>query len=175
MAKKVVAKGQLVGDKVLVDDLTFASVYTAKGFGELKNKQYFLSLYEAQYLLDKGKLIVLYEDKQVKSQDLLAYGESLESKFVAKCRVYQDLRDRGYPVRTGFKYGTDFRVYPRGSTIDTAHTQYLLHVLREIDKYDVPEISRAVRVAQGVKTKLMLAVVDSEEDITYYELEWIRP
>jgi tRNA-intron endonuclease len=32
-----------------------------------------------------------------------------------------------------------------------------------------------VRVAHGVNKYLLLAVVDEENDITYYNIEWTRP
>ncbi len=37
------------------------------------------------------------------------------------------------------------------------------------------DFSSYVRVAHGVNKNLMLAVVDEEGDITYYNVEWVRP
>lgn len=37
------------------------------------------------------------------------------------------------------------------------------------------DLSSYVRVAHGVNKKLLFAVVDDENDITYYNVEWTRP
>ncbi len=66
--------------------------------------------------------------------------------------VFRDLVSRGFIVRTGFKYGANFRVY--GVNID-AHAEFLVHVLEETEEWY--KISRAVRVAQGVRKEMVFA------------------
>ncbi|MEM0157465.1 MAG: tRNA-intron lyase [Thermoplasmataceae archaeon] len=66
--------------------------------------------------------------------------------------VFRDLVARGFIVRTGFKYGANFRVY--GVNID-AHAEFLVHVLQETEEWY--KISRAVRVAQGVRKEMVFA------------------
>ena len=47
----------------------------------------------------------------------------------AKSRMYMDLKDRGWLVRTGFKYGAHFRVYTSKSPED--HPKFLVHNVDE--------------------------------------------
>ncbi|HLD80513.1 MAG TPA: tRNA-intron lyase [archaeon] len=171
----VEATGRLVENKVVVDDLDFASLYKQKGFGELKDKLLHLSLHEAVYLSEKGKLAVEEGKKAVPVKELLKLGSKQEQRFLSKNLVFKDLRERGYVVRTGLKYCVDFRVYPRGQALEEAHSKWIVHVVSEEEKFDIFDITRAVRLAQSVKTNLIFAIVDAEGDISYYKIKWIRP
>ena len=37
-----------------------------------------------------------------------------DKQFYSKQKVHEDLREKGYCIKTGLKFGFDFRVYPRG-------------------------------------------------------------
>ena len=37
-----------------------------------------------------------------------------DSEILTKFLIYRDLRNRGYVVKDGFGFGSDFRVYERG-------------------------------------------------------------
>lgn len=173
MAKTV--KGSLIDDKVIVEDLDFASQYKPKGYGEIKDKALWLSLYESCYLMQKDKFSVFDDKKELTFSALMKEGSRIEERFASKYAAYRDLRERGYVVRTGLKYGVDFRVYPRGESIDEAHTKWILHILSENEKFDVFHFTRSVRLSHSVKTSLMLAVVDAESDVVYYKIDWMRP
>ncbi len=51
----------------------------------------------------------------------------------------------------------------------------LVKVANENSKFMMSDLSSYVRVAHGVNKKLLFAVVDDENDITYYNVEWTRP
>lgn len=67
-------------------------------------------------------------------------------------RTYSDLLKRGFIVKTGFKYGANFRIYS-GSIED--HADFLVHVIGEVEQWF--KISRAVRVAQGVRKEMLFS------------------
>jgi len=75
--------------------------------------------------------------------------EQIQPDFELRLRAYDDLRRRGLVVKTGFKYGSHFRVYD-GSP-DGHHSKYLVHAVHWDYRTIWPEISRAVRLAHGVK------------------------
>ncbi len=89
--------------------------------------------------------------------------------------VFRDLKNRGYIIKTGFKYGSEFRLYERGTSPGNGHSNYLVKVTTEKDNLPLKDLSSQVRVAHGVNKYLLLAVVDQENDITYYNIEWTRP
>ncbi len=91
------------------------------------------------------------------------------------------MRDRGYLCKTGFKFGTVFRVYDRGVKIKKGakapheHTRYIVQPVAEESAFSLPEMSRAVRLAQNIRATLVWAVVDRESDVTYYQVIRITP
>ncbi|MBC7118239.1 tRNA-intron lyase [Methanothermobacter tenebrarum] len=166
--------GQLAGNTVTVQgDPTALRLNQKSHYGNLEGDQLKLSLVEAAYLQGKGKLTIWDGDKEISFNELISIlnRRGLYQKFI----VYRDLRDRGYIVKTGFKYGSEFRVYERGETPTKDHSSYLIRILHESTNLKILDFSSYVRVAHGVRKKLILAVVDDEEDITYYMVEWIRP
>lgn len=75
-------------------------------FGKIEADTLNLSLIEACYLHEKGRLDV-YEDEIKCSLDYLI--DLLKNKEIyGKYIVFRDLKDRGYVIKTGFKYGSDF-------------------------------------------------------------------
>ena len=166
----------LVGDKIIVKDKKLKDQLIQKGFGEKKEKEFVLDLIEAFYLLEKEKIeLEDSEGKKVKEEELLKAGSKKEKEFYNVFLVYRDLRDRGFVVKTGFKFGFDLRVYPRGKKPGEEHTQWVIPVLSQNQKVNMKELSRMVRLSGNIKTILLVAVVDSENDINYYEVKRITP
>ena len=118
-------------------------------FGNLKEDRLELSLIEAGYLM--------------------------ENNLFGKFLVYSDLKNRGYVIKTGFKYGSEFRLYDRGLAPGKGHSNYLVKVVYEKYNIDALDFASYVRVSHGVNKNLLLAVVDDDLDITYYNVEWTRP
>ncbi|NPA76310.1 MAG: tRNA-intron lyase [Candidatus Diapherotrites archaeon] len=163
-------QGKLLGKRVLMDKPY--SKLVERAWGEKTPEGLVLSLYEAAYLLEKGKIRV-YDEKgnELDLDEFLQRAETAEKEFFIKYVVFRDIRDRGFVIKTGYKFGTDFRVYPRGKKPGEAHTQFTVNVIPEEDRLKITEISRMVRLARAICTKLILAVVDSENEIVYYNVE----
>jgi len=172
--RKVLGIGLLSGTKVVVVDENLKSFLREKGYGEEHDSKQILSLIEALYLMEKNKLIVSDGKKTFNFEDLLKKGNEIEDNFYAKYLVYKDLRERGLLVRTGFKFGSDFRVYPRGVRIGSGHSSHLVHVIPEEYKCSFPELARAVRLAQHVNKEMIFAIVDEEGDVIYYKISKLK-
>ena len=123
--------------------------------------------------MEKGKITIFENEKEYTLNELSDLLK--EKKLYSKYLVFKDLRNRGYIVKTGFKYGSEFRLYERGKSPGDGHSDFLVRVISENYDLNVMDFSSYVRVAHGVNKNLMLAVVDEEGDITYYNIEWIRP
>jgi tRNA-intron endonuclease len=162
----------LIGDKVVVENEATASKLQQKGFGRPREGKLELSLLEAAYLLERGSIKVLEGEKECSHEDLLQRLEDEDA--LLKYRIYRDLRQRGYIVKTGFKFGAHFRVYERGDGMKE-HSRYLVHAVRESETMEFPELARAVRLAHSVKKTMVFAVMDQEGDITYYKIERMTP
>ena len=166
----------LLQDKVLVKEMKLRDQLIGRGFGELKNQVLVLDLHEALFLSAKDKLEIENESgKKADAEELMKLGQKADKKFYSNHIVFADLRERGFVVKTGLKFGFDFRVYPRGKKQGEAHTQWVVSVCTQEEKFSMPELSRMVRLAGNIKTELLQAIVDSEDDINYYRIERIVP
>ncbi|HDM22922.1 MAG: tRNA-intron lyase [Methanomicrobia archaeon] len=156
--------GKLLENRVVIEDKKSIDKLRNKAYGTLEDNKLYLGLIEALYLIEKEKL------ELSEGMDILEAARK-EREFDIKFLVYKDLRERGLIVKTGFKYGTHFRVY-RGSLEE--HAEYLVHVMDEKDKFKGYDLIRTARMANTVNKKMILAFVDMENDITYIELKRVK-
>ena len=175
--KKKVYKGTLLENKVYIFDKTESEeVYDIGCFGKIKDNQNELSLEEALLLMKRNRLKISKDKKELGEEELYKYACSADTEFPWKYTVYEELRNRGLLVRTGFKFGTHFRVYSRGVKLKRGpktlkeHTKWIVHAVPENYTCSFPELSRAVRLAHNIRAKMLWGVVDEEGDVTYYEI-----
>ena len=160
-------------DRIIIEDRKVASRLIQKSFGKrASGGRLELSLIEGLYLLERGSISVKDKNRDIAPEDIIKIAK--EDDFQMRYKVYQDLRERGHIVKTGFKFGAHFRAYGKGDSIE-AHSKYLVHVVPESEVYSFHEVSRIVRLAHGVKKDILFAVVDDEGDITYYKIERVTP
>jgi len=110
-------------------------------------------------------------DRRIALPRLMTEARKIQADFDLRLRVYEDLKARGIVAKTGFKYGSHFRAYEGDP--DRTHAKYLVHALPENYRGMWPEVSRAVRLAHGVKKSLLFAAVG--EPVRYLRLERVRP
>ena len=142
-------------------------------FGKIEADSLNLSLIEACYLLEKGRLDIFEDDIECSVGYLIDILK--EHDAYGKYIVYRDLKDRGFVIKTGFKYGSEFRLYDRGRSPGQGHSDYLVKVIFEDYDINALDFASYIRVSHGVNKKLLLAIVDDDFDITYYNIEWTRP
>jgi len=134
-----------------------------------------LSMLESVYLLEKKRIkIVDGKNKKVsvKSFDAKA---SKETNFWVRYAVFRDFRNRGYVIKTALKFGADFRVYAKGIRPGQDHAKWIIFPVRESQKMTWQDFASKNRVAHSTKKRLLIAVVDDELDVSYWESRWLRP
>ena len=152
------------------------SLNQKSSFGKLEDDVLELSIVEAFYLMEKGRLdIYKSSESDVKLEPNYIRNIIKKNSAYGKYIVYKDLKDRGYIIKTGFKYGSEFRLYERGKSLGEGHSDFLVKIIHENYNINALDFASYVRVAHGVKKSLLMAVVDDEEDITYYQVEWTKP
>ena len=135
-----------------------------------------LSLLEALYLVEKKKLEVLDgRKKPIPYEKLFWKARRSDSNFFVRYQTFKDLRARGYIVKTALKFGADFRVYERGVKPGEDHAKWVVFPVHEGNAFTWQEFSAKNRVAHSTKKRLMIAVVDDEGDVSYWEVRWLRP
>ncbi|MFH1840507.1 MAG: tRNA-intron lyase [Nanoarchaeota archaeon] len=166
------------GERVVAKADSFAkALYDKSRFGELYKKediQY--SFVEALFLLEQDKMEVLDgKYKPISFDKFLKKLKKFESNLWIRYCVFKDMRERGYIVKTALKFGADFRVYDRGIKPGEDHAKWILYAIHEGASLTWHEFSAKNRVAHSTKKNLLIGIVDEENDVTYYEVKWVRP
>ena len=135
-----------------------------------------LSLIEALYLMEK-KRIKVYDsrNKEINYENLLKKSQKAEPNFWVRYCVYKDIRNRGYIIKTALKFGADFRIYDRGVKPGEDHARWVVFPVHEGSTLTWYEFAAKNRVAHSTKKRLLIGIVDAENDTTYYEIKWMRP
>ena len=152
-------------------------LYNQSRFGELlEDGRVQLSLIEALYLVDKKRLIVHdSKDKLINFDALMKKAQKSEANLWVRYAVYKDIRNRGYIIKTALKFGADFRIYDRGVKPGEDHARWVVFPVHEGSTLTWYEFAAKNRVAHSTKKRLLLGIVDTENDVVYYEVKWIRP
>ncbi|NHI82983.1 MAG: tRNA-intron lyase [Candidatus Thorarchaeota archaeon] len=134
-----------------------------------------LSLLECAYLTEKKRIRVNDSSRNaaLSVKDIVKLGMGVSRSFQDQFYVYSELRDLGYVVRPGLKFGTDFAVYERGPGLD--HAPFLVHVIAQKKGVAPLDIVRAGRLATSVRKKFIIATVKDNGQIAYYSFVWHRP
>ncbi len=159
-------QGRFEEDRIRLGPEALPELYEQGYFGRPKGKGLELSLVEAAYLLDRSRLKILRDGKELDFRSFFQAASSMEKGFEFRYVVYKDLRERGYYVQPG---RPDFRVYPRGGHPGKGPAEFYVLVISERNPLPLKEIMEPVRLAGQMRKKLMLAIVDEESDITFYE------
>ena len=171
------ASATLIGDRLLVPDPP-DPLYRRSFFGhplwEDADGPIHLSLLEGAYLAERGALSLEGDAAAVRSRGRALEGE----RFDRRLRVYTYLRDGGLIPKTGFKFGADFRVYPPDATADNlGHSEALVRVLPRAHRHEPRAISHDVRLAQGVRKRMVFAHTgdNGETEIGWRSVRRITP
>ena len=139
------------------------TLYEQSGYGRLEGDGLKLSPQEALYLLHRQKIEI-----GGYSFDTLFAKFAEVPNFTRSFLVYRDLRERGYVVQTG---PHDFRVFRRGEKPGTGESLYLVRVLSERDPILFGKLIEEVVASKNMRKQYVLAVVDDEDELTYYEIK----
>jgi tRNA-intron endonuclease, archaea type len=169
-------EAQLSKERIMSSTDEARSLYDKSRFGEIKENKVQYSLSEGIYLLEKGKIILKNLRNQNIDLDLaIKKATKLEPNFWIRYVVFRDMRDRGYIVKTALKFGADFRVYDRGIKPGEDHAKWILYPVHESSVLTWYEFAAKNRVAHSTRKRLLLGIVDGENDVTYYSVNWTRP
>jgi tRNA-intron endonuclease len=177
--------GILVGNRIIVwnldnSRLLFGNGYFGKPLGIAKpkgtqfNHPLVLDLIEGYYLALKSKLkLRTFDGRLLSALNIKTLCKKQYDEFDTKYLVFQDLRDRGYIVSPGIKFGCDFAVYERGPGID--HAPYLVQVCKPGYNITATAIVLAGRLATTVKKQFIVAIPKvHEKKVEFIGFDWWR-
>jgi tRNA-intron endonuclease len=97
----------------------------------------------------------------------------LYDEFDLKYAVYSDLRDNGFVVTPGIKYGCDFAVYKRGPGVE--HAPYMVSVKKSEEDITATDVVKAGRLATTVRKRFIVATPDLvSRTIQYLIFKWFK-
>tara|TARA_Y100000310_G_C20435111_1_gene693354 strand:- start:44 stop:562 length:519 start_codon:yes stop_codon:yes gene_type:complete len=170
--KKIQA--HILGKTVSTNDSTAFTLQKKSHFGEKVGGKIQYTLSEALYLVEKNKIEIISKNKPLSKEELFKKFQRIDKKFSLKYPVFKDLRSKGHIVKTALKFGADFRVYVKGTSVGKAHAKWVVFCEHESTKLSWQEFSAKNRVAHSTKKNLLIAILDEESDVTYYEVRWVK-
>jgi len=170
---KIVAT--LISEKITSNSVEAQNLFSANRFGEKFGEKILYSVPEAFFLIQSKKMEIMnHYGKKLTEKEILKKFERIDKKFKTKYIVFKDLREKGYIVKTALKFGAEFRVYEKGKKIDKNHSKWILFPVSENSKTTWQDFSAKSRVAHSTKKNLLIAIVDEESDVSYYEVKWTK-
>jgi tRNA-intron endonuclease len=156
------AGGVLLDDRVICPDPPSA-LYEEGFYGQRMDdagEMLQLSLLEASYLADVGDLVIDGGSEAIRARGRDVEGDRFDRRFA----VYRALRECGVVPKTGFKFGADFRTYADVEHVeDLGHSELLVRVLPTSSVRSPRDVALDVRLAHGVRKRMVFALVDGDE------------
>ncbi|NIA04319.1 MAG: tRNA-intron lyase [Nitrospiraceae bacterium] len=134
-----------------------------------------LSPYEALFLLEQGKIEIYTPSNKILtfSQIIKKFNRKIKD-FMIQYIVFKDLRKKGYTLKTALKFGANFRVYEKSKSPDEVHAKWILYVTKETESIKWHEFVAKNRVAHSTRKRVLIAIVDEELNVIYYEIKWVK-
>ncbi|MEM3431587.1 MAG: tRNA-intron lyase [Candidatus Micrarchaeia archaeon] len=165
----------LLENFVIEEDPKMIKMLKERGYGTLdKEQRLILSPCEALYLLENKRIMVKSKNKKVEFKDLMKEFRKKEKDIDIKYAVYSDLRNKGYVLKTGYKFGIHLRVYEKGIRPGEGKSSFLIEVFSDKELISFLEIRRLLRIAQITKKSLILAIVNESMKIDYMKINSIK-
>jgi tRNA-intron endonuclease, archaea type len=171
----VKVKSYFISGRVFSNSSEAFTLLEKERFGEKTDEKVIYSPFEAVFLAEKKKIQLFdSKNKEIKLQEIINKFGKKDKDFMKKYLVFKDLRKKGHIVKSALKFGVEFRVYEKGSKLGEEHARWILFPFSEHEKISIKEFCAKNRVANSTNKKLMVAVVDDEEDVSYYETSWMK-
>ena len=102
--------------------------------------------------------------------------DELMQKFIQKhddtlirFLLYRDLRTRGYVVKDGFGFGSDFRVYERGN-YGLKDAKFLIFAFNEGTQQKIGKLYKNIEEITKMGKEPIIAVIERRGEIIYYKV-----
>lgn len=168
-------EAHLIGNTLTSNSKKAYSYSKQTSFGEHVEDKIKYLLTEGLFLVQNGKMDIYQNNKLLTIEEIMKKFTKLDKKFPTKYTVFKDLRMKGYVLKTALKFGAEFRAYEKGKKPGKEHSKWIIFTDHESNKITWQEFAAKNRVAHSTKKHVLLAIVDEEDQITYYEITWTKP
>ncbi|MDH3610642.1 MAG: tRNA-intron lyase [Nitrosopumilus sp.] len=162
-------EGELIAGRTKISNKEMIHELDLKGYGELENNQLTLNFFESLYLLYSAKLILKKNKKKIEFDDLMIICQKQDPESLTKFLIYRDLRNRGYVVKDGFGFGSDFRVYERGHFGEKG-AKFLIFGLNEGQQEKMGNLQKKIEQITQMGKEPIIAVIERRGEVIYYKI-----
>jgi|TARA_B110000014_G_C20065654_1_gene555363 tRNA-intron endonuclease len=166
-------RGKLVKNSVKILDQSVQNELLSKGYGEKYENEFILNSFEILYLSYISKLKVSKTKKNISFDNLLELYKQDEDDILTKFLIYRDLRTRGYVVKNGFGFGSDFLIYEKGY-FGQKGAKYLIFALNEGTQEKISYIQKNIEQITKMGKEPIIAVIERRGEVIYYKISKIN-
>ena len=160
---------KFINEKTIVIDPKMQSVLTERGFGELEKDTLILNSFETLYLLYNNKIELKKINKNIVFDELIQKYIQKNDDILIRFLLYRDLRTKGYVVKDGFGFGSDFRVYEKG-TYGQKDAKFLIFAFNEGTQQKIGKLYKNIHEITQMGKEPIIAVIERRGEIIYYKI-----
>lgn len=164
--------GELAKNSVKISNRSMQNELLSRGYGEKYEKEFVLNSFESLYLSYIKKLKVFRSKKNISFNDLVSIYKKNDDDIFTKFLIYRDIRNRGYIVKKGFGFGSDFLVYEKGH-YGQKGAKYLIFALDEGTQEKIGHIQKNIDEITKMGKEPIIAVIERRGEIIYYKISKI--
>jgi len=162
-------QGVLIKNQSIILEPNRQQELEQKGYGDMVKDKLFLKPFESLYLLYTGKLALFMGKKNIGFDLFLQICKKQDESILTKFLVYRDLRTRGYTVKDGFGFGSDFRVYAKGDYGEKG-AKFLVFGLNEGKQEKMGKLQKKVEEITKMGKEPIIAVIQRQGEVIYYKI-----
>ena len=162
-------QGVMIKNQTVVLEPKLQQQLNQKGYGEIAESKLLLKSFESLYLLFTDRLTIFKGKKNVDFDSYLQICKKQDKDILTKFLVYRDSRNRGYTVKDGLGFGSDFTVYDKPFS-QKSPSKFLVFSLNEGKHEKTSNMQKKIEKITKIGKEPIIAVVQRQGEIIYYKI-----
>jgi len=162
-------QGVMIKNQTVVLEPKLQQQLNQKGYGEMAESKLLLKSFESLYLLFTDRLTIFKGKKNIDFDSYLQICKKQDKDILTKFLVYRDLRNRGYTVKDGLGFGSDFTVYDKPFSRKLP-SKFLVFSLNEGKHEKISNMQKKIEKISKIGKEPIIAVVQRQGEIIYYKI-----
>ena len=160
---------KLINEKTIVLNPKMQNILKERGFGESEKDTLILDSFETLFLLYNNKLELKKVNRKITFDELMQKFIQKHDDTLIRFLLYRDLRIRGYVVKDGFGFDSDFRVYERGN-YGLKDAKFLIFAFNEGTQQKIGKLYKNIEEITKMGKEPIIAVIERRGEIIYYKV-----
>ena len=169
MEETPLVNGEIISSQTYISDKNMIHELEQKGYGEMEKEKLLLKQFETLYLLYAKRLILKKGKKQIDFNSFMSLCQKTNPGLLTNFLIYRDLRNRGYVVKDGFGFGSDFRVYERGHFGEKG-AKFLIFGFNEGQQEKMGNLQKKIEEITQMGKEPIIAVIERRGEVIYYKI-----